>query len=165
MLNNLKKLFKREAAKQIKKAVNIYISEVRGQIIIAPRHINKSGIYYEQEACTVLNYPIDEQVLGDEIIRNFNLFSLKDKNLRNEKLTDWPAFKCSKMKTVKSFKASFIGVSIFGNNYSNISLCIEAPLRGDENLTINSSISAYSNKRDIGKLVMKVFHKSLTLNV
>ena len=150
-------------AKKLKKSVAIYISQLHSQIIICAMYINDAGIRYEQENCTLLNFSVDHTRLGDEVIRNFNQFSLKETNLRDEKKTDWPAFKCSKLKTVKSFKDTFLSMSILGNNESNTILCIEAPLSKYDDITVNSNVS-YSllNAKEIGERIIKVYKIAIT---
>jgi hypothetical protein len=146
--------------RKLKKSVAIYISDSRGQIIIAPQYVNNAGIRYEQETCTVLNFPIDFLQLGEETLRNFSMFDLKDKNLRDQKRTDWPAFKYSKMKSVKSFEEAFKMVAISGNNESNIIISIETPIVADNDLNIRSWVSTTVSKEEIGKRIIKVYQKA-----
>jgi hypothetical protein len=154
--------FKNKKTNQkLRKSVTVYLSDLRRQIILAPRYTTNDKVLYEQDICTVLSYPIDFVQLGDEVLRNFNMFALKDKNLRDQKLKDWPAFKYSKMKSVKSFEKAFSRVDIYGNNESNIIISIEAPITSDSDLLITSSISVNSGKEAIGKLIIKVYNKAL----
>jgi len=149
--------FKRN--KKIKKSVALYISTVHNQIIVCPRFVNNAGIIYEQEICTLLDFSQDATTIGNEVLRNFNLFALKDKNLRDLKRTDWPAFKCSKLKTIKSFEESFLFIDIAGNNESNIILSNEAPMARHDNMFITSNISSSpSNKQEIGQRIMQVYN-------
>lgn len=151
-------LFKRTKNPQLKKSVSIYISYLHGQIIICPRHQNNAGIKYEQDLCSLLELPVDPSALGDEVLRNFHLYSLNDKNVRDQKRTDWPAFKFSTLKTVKSFEDSYFFVDISGNNESNLILTIEAPFTNYEGLFITSrTSSALTNKKEIGERIIQVF--------
>ena len=154
---------KRNANQQFKKSVAIYISQLHNQVIICPRYINDAGLIYEQENCTLLKLPLDYSTLGDEVLRNLDLFSLKDKNLRDQKRTDWPAFKHSKLKSIKSFEEAFLAMNISGNNQSNIILSIEAPLSGHDDISIKSNISSSPlHKKAIGERIFKVFNIAIT---
>jgi hypothetical protein len=155
----LNKIFTR---RKFKKSVAVYISQLKNQIIVCPSYINDAGIVYEQETCTLLDFPIGHSVLGEEVVRNFNLFGLKDKNLRDQKLTDWPAFKHSKIKSVKLFEEAFFKINVTGNNESNIILSVEADLASDGDFQLASSISAYANKEAIGAIIIKVYQKALS---
>ena len=150
-----------EAKLQRIKSVTIYISDLKRQIIIAPRYFNNAGILYEQDTCTLLTFPVDYFQLGNEMLRNFDMFTLKDQNLREFKLTDWPAFKCSKLKSVKSFNNLFHRIDIDGTNESNIIIYIESPVSGDKDLFIKATISTNNTKEAIGELIMKVYQKAL----
>ncbi len=150
--------------RELQKSVTLYISKAHNKIIVCPRCVNNAGIIYEHEPCTLLNFPPDHSVLGEEVLRNFHLFGLKDKNLRDQKKSDWPAFKSSGLKTIKSFEDSFVPIFISGNNESNIMLSIEAPLAGHEDTFITSSISsAYPNKEKIGERIVRVYNTATAL--
>jgi hypothetical protein len=146
---------------KLTKSVTVYLSDLHRQIIIAPRYATNDRVLYEQDICTLLSYPIDCLQLGSEVLRNFNMFALKDKNLRDQRLTDWPAFKYSKMKSVKAFEKTFTGIEIYGNNESNIIISIQTPIISDSDLLITSSISVNASKEAIGNLIIKVYNKAL----
>ena len=147
------------------KSVSVYISSVHEQIIIAPYYKNKAGIYFEQEVCSVLSYPVDYSLLGEEVIRNFHLFKIKDENLRERKQKDWAALRYSKLKTLKAFEAAYVKIGISGVNESNIILVIEGVFSYDKELNITASISPFSHKEAIGKLIIKVYKTCLFNNL
>lgn len=148
--------------KRFTKPISLYISELSKQIIIAPHHINIDGIRYEQDTCTVIDYPADNLILGSEAIRNFDLFSLKDKNLRDEKESEWPAFKASHLKTIKSFKQTYARMRIDGANDHNITLVIKVSCASNNDLLITSSIVPTASKESIGELIIKVYKKAIS---
>ncbi|HVW12389.1 MAG TPA: hypothetical protein VHB54_01120 [Mucilaginibacter sp.] len=150
-----------EKVRTSKKLLALYISQLRNQIIVAPYHKNNPGIYYEQDSCTSLNYDSDPLVIGEEVVKNFHLFSFKDRDLRDGKSTDWPAYKLSKMRSVTSFKKEYLRVSVAGANESNISLEIKAQLTSDKELEIGSVISTTANKKAIGELILKIYKKAI----
>ncbi|WP_028980410.1 hypothetical protein [Sporocytophaga myxococcoides] len=152
--------FKRK--KKLVKRISVYISDKYQQIIIAPRHINKAGIIYEQESCEVIDKGISDSALGEAVINSLNKFSFKEQNLRESKLTDWPAFKHSKSKSVRAFDQEYINISINGCNEYNMIIDIEGIPHKDSELTIKSSISFYADKDEIGKRIMKVYEACLT---
>lgn len=144
------------------KQVSLYISEQEGKIIIAPQYKNNAGIYYEQEKCSVLKFPTDATVLGDEVIKNFHLFKVQDKNLRDQKLKDWPAFIHSKLKTVKAFEAVYFKIRIDGVNVGNLFMNIEGDTIADNDITIKSSLSATAATKAIGERIMRVYKSCIT---
>ena len=83
-------------------------------------------------------------------------------DLSNQKLTDWPAYKHSKSKTVSGFQKDYISIPIRGANESNMVLIIAGHPSNDDNLTINSSVSFYADKEEIGSRVEQVYQATFT---
>lgn len=151
--------------KKLAKRVSVYISEKYDQIIIAPRHINKAGIIYEQENCKTTTRAISAEELGTVVMESMNLFSLKERtapNLRDAKLTDWPAFKHSKSKSVKAFEQEYIRIYIDSCNEYNQVIEIDGSPYKDSELEIKSTISFYADKDKIGERILKVYQACLT---
>ena len=158
-------LFDKYFSKRLKqevKRVTIYISENHHQIIFAPLHKNAAGIYYEQDASFAYDFPISESDLGDYATRYLNLFIIQDKNLRDLKISDWPAFKISKAKSIRNFESDYIRMSIYGANESNITLIVEGHPYKDSDLLVSSTISAYAERIEIGERIIRVYKACLT---
>ena len=155
-----KKLHRQKVAEV--KRLNIYISDKFHQIIFAPTHNNFAGINYEQEECFAHDLPMSESEIGQSAINCWNLFSIKDKNLRDNKPSDWPAFKKSKAKTIRSFEFDYIRLSLRGESESNIILIIEGLPNKDSDLSVTSVISAYTEKINIGDRILKVYEACRT---
>lgn len=157
----LHKLFKPVKQKYIK-LLGIYISDKNQQIIFAPYHQNDAGVYYEQEQCFCYDWPLTEQELGKHTITYWNQFSPQDKNLRDQKGTDWPAFKWSKTKTIRSFKTDYIKIAVSGANPSNITLNIQGAPYEESELFAASSISVYTDEAELGQRVLQIFQACIT---
>ncbi len=153
------KILPRRKTAEIKR-LNIYISEKFQQIVFAPTHDNYAGINYEQAECFAYDFPMSESELGETAINCWNLFSIIDKNLRDQKPSDWPAFKKSKAKTIKSFEFDYIVLNLRGENKGNIILVIEGRPNKESDLWITSRIS--SSKMDVGDRILKVYKACLT---
>jgi hypothetical protein len=108
------------------KRVMIYISDKHNQIIIAPYYYNKAGISYEQEQIFEFDLNVDVSVLGEQVMKCFDKYEYKDKNLREHKLSDWVAYKASKSKSASSFEQDYYYISITGLTVDNYSIRIEA---------------------------------------
>lgn len=139
------------------KHVSLYISAQEEKIIIAPLYKNDAGIYYEQEKCSVLKFSTDATILGDEVMKNFYLFKVQDKNLRDQKLKDWPAFIHSKQKTIKAFETLYFKIKIDGINSGNIFINIEGNTIADNDMSIKSSLPATTAAKAIGERIMRVY--------
>lgn len=105
-------LFQKTKTQNHIKLLSIYASNKHGQIIFAPISKNLAGIRYEQDKCFSCDYPISDLLLGEYTLKYFDFFNIKDKNLRENRSTDWPAFKHSKVKTVRGFETDYVRVSV-----------------------------------------------------
>ena len=155
------KIKKRQSISEVKR-LTIYISEKHHQIIFAPTHKNFAGINYEQDECFAYDLPISESEIGENAIKYWNLFSIKDRNLRDGKISDWPAYKKSRVKSMRSFEYDYIRISFHGGNESNITLIIEGLPNKDSDLLVKSVISAHSEKIEVGDRILKVYKACLT---
>ncbi len=151
--------------KKFAKHSSVYISDKYEQIIITPRQINKAGIIYEQENCKTISKSTNALELGTEVMISMNQFLFKDINLRNTKLTDWPSFKHSKSKSVRTFEQEYIHISINSCNETNLIVEIEGFPYKDSDLTIKSMISFYADKEEIGRRILKVYEACLTRKI
>lgn len=144
------------------KSLSIYVSNKHGQIIFAPVSKNLAGIRYEQDECFSADFPITDLLLGEYSLKYFGLFNIKDKNLREHKLTDWPAFRHSKIKTVRSFEADYVSISVTGLDENNHTLRIEGLPYKDSELSVTSIISAHTEPINIGDRINKVIEVCLS---
>lgn len=144
------------------KRCSVYISEVYDEIIIVPKSVDKSGVIYEQAKCVVLSKGCALEVLGEEIMKAMNRFQYKETDRTKFKLTDWPAFKHSKSKSVKSFEKEYISISLDGCNSSNLIFSVEGiPFKNSE-VNIVTSVSFYAKNEGIAQKIMKVYTACLT---
>ena len=88
---------------ELRKRTAIYISDKYRHIVIAPQWQNEPGIIYEQDSCSTMTIPADAAELGKLAIENFDLYEVKDKNLRNHQGGERPAFRHSKSASVAAF--------------------------------------------------------------
>jgi hypothetical protein len=109
-----------------------------------------------------LKFPTDATILGDEVIKNFHLFKVQDKNLRDQKLKEWPAFIHSKLKTVKAFETLYFKIGIDGINAGNIFINIEGETIADNDIIIKSSLPATTDTKAIGERIIRIYKSCIT---
>mgnify|MGYP000132528359 CR=1 FL=1 len=148
--------------KKLTKSIAVYISDKFQHLIIAPHHENDAGIIYEQKVCFVSDYPITSEELGNEIIRNLNIYSIKDVNLRDSKQSDWPAYKHGKSKSITKFEKDYINIFIRSANDSNLVLTVEGSPFKDSELKVSSAISFHADKDEIGNRIKAIYDASLS---
>jgi len=152
------KIFRKEYIKSMK----LFFSTEYDHIIIVPMFQNKAGIYYEKDTCTEYDLSVDDENLGLEIISALNKFEIKEKELTHSVKSDWPAYKHSKVKTLKLFEENYTFIEICGFNEKNLVLGIKCEIKKAP-FFISSNISFYTEKAEIGKIVKELYNYSIKI--
>jgi hypothetical protein len=89
---------------------NVFISKADEVAIIVTLHFNgKGGFLYEDSEPVVLSPPIEPSLLGQATLTALRQTTINQLIINERlKLTDWPAFKASKVVSVRQFVQSFI---------------------------------------------------------
>src|SRR5258708_33671627 len=117
-------------------------------VIVAPRHATLEGVLYEQDSPTVLTDASPVSV-GAAIKSAFEVFSVRQKDLRDWKKSDWPAFKASGAKSLKQFEAEFYQLSVSHLNSSGVVARAELPFPGDADFSISTTFNPPLSESDI----------------
>jgi hypothetical protein len=149
--------------KALTKMTTLYISDKHRHLIISPKQENKIGINWEQDKCITSSYPVEPEILGQYVIDALNNYRLNDVKLISQKITEWPAYRHSKSKSVTAFENEYIQITIESQFNTNIILnLIGYPFKNSE-LNILSSVSFYAdNKLEIGQRLINIYNACLT---
>ena len=122
------------------RCVNVYLSVENA--IVAPMHRNIAGVYFEQDVAVVVTDLHDASALGREFRKAFDRFSIRDKNLRNHRRSDWPAWQASGLRTIKEFERRYRVVRCHGVDDDNLRVraCVELPVKEDGGHTIEFAV-------------------------
>lgn len=110
-------IFKSATDKETVRSVHVYFSS--DAFIVAATHKNHDGVYFEQPDAKFFRGIPSEYELGQSFRTAFDQFSIRSKDLRSNKKTDWPAYKASGLGSVKQFEESFRFVYCSSLNSSN----------------------------------------------
>ena len=113
----IRSLFSRRAPDPVR-GVQMYFSDA--SVIVAAVHQSPEGIYFEQPTPVLIGGRPAPEELGAAFQEAFQAFSLQERDLQRAKLTDWPAFRASGLRSVKAFQSSFRAMQCFGLNASNV---------------------------------------------
>ena len=127
--------------------VTVYIGP--GRAIVAPNHATPDGILYEQATPIVLT-SLSATELGAAVKQSFSMFSIRPKDLRTWKASDWPAFQASAYRTIKKFESDFLRVSVFYLNPSGAVARASTPIPGDTDYEIAISFNPALESEEIG---------------
>ena len=141
----------------------VYLSNEYNKILISPMFVDESWVHYEQEEIEVLNFDTNDHLLGEAIKNNLDKFEEKNCDLTNRNKKDWPAFKASKLKTVKEFESKFSRISIEGLNESNLILAFDAETNSKDEINLRTTISFRTETNELG-VRLKKLHKAQITN-
>ncbi|GAA4301946.1 hypothetical protein [Nibribacter koreensis] len=147
--------------KLFSKKIAVYLSTEYKKILVAPFFVDESWLYYEQEEVEVLNFDVPDELIGESIKRNLQKFAEKNQDLTKRNLTDWPAFKASKLKTVKEFEKKYSRISISGLNEANISLSMDAETKSEHEINLRTTLSAYADNKLLGIRLKKIYQAQI----
>lgn len=158
ILNKISKIFRKKATERKKrKYVNVYISDKREKIIIAPCHEDKRGLVHEQEKCSIFDFPIDNNQLGNSLKNNLDLYYYMDEMYKMKKQSDWPAYKTSKCKTIRTFEKEYICIRIEIIMARNLFYTLTGIYDYKGDLLIHLIVNFHSGEYELAKGVISVY--------
>lgn len=139
--------------------VSVFISRKADKAVIVPMHCHE-GVYIEDENVAFTDTPLDPHALGTLIREALMLSQLRSGDgWRSGSPRQWPAFRASGARTVKSFERDYIRISVVGANEANIIWEIEGYPAKDAELRVTASVSAgHKFLVPLGERVLRVFH-------
>lgn len=141
----------------IRKFARVFIARSGSKAIAVGMHMNENDVWYEDDVPTVLNKPFTDEDLGNAIAEAMRKTDRRARNARDNKLTDWPAFKASGERSIRKFEDSFIELSIQGANAANLVAIVTGNPEKDAVLQVTSTISTGVVPAELGERVQHVY--------
>lgn len=135
---------------------HIYTAESK-PAIIAALYFNSAGIYYEQvDPLVVTKDSWDDLVphLREALAR----FAFRDANLRQERLTDWPSYRASGMRSVRRFQDDYLCIKVRAMNDSELLYDASSKPSGEPDVALHVTLNPYGNDQETGRLLAKLFN-------
>jgi hypothetical protein len=133
-------------------SLTVYIG--KGRAIVAARHATTDGILYEQENVSLLATGYSASDLGAAVKKAFTEFSVRAKDLRNAKKSDWAAFKASDCDSMKKFEAEFSRIDVAYLNPSGAVARAELRFPSDKDFGVFASFNPRLPDEEIGKSIV-----------
>jgi hypothetical protein len=134
---------------------HIYLAANSKPAIIAALHHNRDGICYEQdEVLTVPEWRANESLVS--VVRSaLDRFSFHDRNLRDQKVSDWGAYRASPCRSVREFQRSYLCLSVRPVNEAELFYIFEVQPFNEEEITLSATASRHDDegiRRSISRL-------------
>jgi hypothetical protein len=148
------KLFRRRIA-AIPQAT-IYAPLGAGSLIAAAIYDNHESTYYEQEDVAVIEQWRNAETLGMATWGALARFRRKDRNLYDVKLTDWPAYRASGVRSVKQFEATYLRIHVEALNEAAIIFQASALPPKESEIALRVTFSKGASDKDVGALLLRL---------
>jgi hypothetical protein len=142
--------------KPIARAVHLYAAVARDRVIVAAMHQNRAGIYYEQANVVLIDPWPDDAQLGNAFRDAFDAFVPRDADLRHTSLSDWPAYRASRLRSVREFERLFRAVHCYALNHSNAIVRASTPHPTCEGIELSVSFNPLLPAASVGGQLLRL---------
>jgi hypothetical protein len=127
-----------------------------GPLIAAAIYDNHESACYEQEEAMALEQWRMPEMLGAATRQVLARFCRKDRNLYGSKHTDWPAFKASRLRSVKQFEASYLRLHVVAVNEAAIIFEASAFPPKESEIALRVTFTKGNSNEEVGALLLRL---------
>jgi hypothetical protein len=114
------------------------------------------GIWTEQDSPEVLTEWREPERLAAAAPRAIERFSVKDVDLRNKKLTDWPSFRASRFRTVRAFQSTYNSIWLESLNEAELFYDASMEPWDEPDIVLHVTISRGAAGAELGRKLLKL---------
>ena len=139
---------------------NAHIYAASGRpTIVAPVYFHYSADY-EQDNPLVVHSGDWEEVVPQLRIA-LGMFAFREANLRDQRLTDWPAFRASKLRSVRQFQDLYIRIGVYAVNEAELFYHATSQPQGENDISLQVTLNRYGNDEEIARQLQRLFKACL----
>jgi hypothetical protein len=126
---------------------------------------NMESLNYEQEEAIPVTDWGDPRVIAAAFRSAMERFTRKDRNLRDFKRNDWPAFRASGCRSVQEFENAYH--SIFARALNEAELYYEARTKpeGELEIELRVLLNRYASDEENGRKLLRLFNVASMWNL
>jgi hypothetical protein len=135
---------------------NAHIYAAAGRpTIIAPIYFHSSADY-EQDNPLVVDSGEWEEVVP-QLRTALGMFTFRETNLRDRRLTDWPAYRASKLRSVRQFQDLYLRIGVCAVNDAELFYYATCQPPGEDDITLQVTLNRYGDDDEIARQLSKLF--------
>jgi hypothetical protein len=120
--------------------------------IIAPLHFNSAGIRYEQSDPLLAEDAKWEAIVP--ILRaSLERFSFREANLSDVRLTDWPSYQASGVRSVREFQNTYLCIQVIAVNEAELFYDASTQPRDETDITLHVTLNPYGSDKELARLL------------
>ena len=135
----------------------IYLPHDKGPAIIAPVYCNMNSLNYEQENPIIVTEWQDPVLLSSAFRAAIQRFTRKDHNLYDYKITEWPAYRASALRSVRLFESSYQPIRVKAVNEAELFYEARTKPREEDDIELCMLLNRYSDDEEIGQKLLHLF--------
>jgi hypothetical protein len=113
-------------------------------------------VWFEQESPELLAHWRDGTQLAAAMFRAVARFSIKDKDFRTSKTTDWPAYRASKCRSVNAFKLAYDDIFVRSLNEHELFFDATMNPRGEDEIELHAIINPNNAGVEAGRKLLRL---------
>ena len=141
------------------RAVRLFLSDSRNSkpaIVAAMHQSEPNGFWFEQDGSEIIAEWRNEQKLAAAVRRAMDRFSYKEVGMRSHKLTDWPAFRVSRCRSVNEFQKLYDTVWIQSLNDKELFFQASVMPRGEDEISLTLLLNSSRFEADAGRRLLRL---------
>jgi hypothetical protein len=142
--------------KPLRRQARVFIEREGSRSIVVTVHHNQDSVLCEGLTPAVLDNASDA-ALGEATHNALKATARIVHDLRSVKASDWPAYKASGKRSIRSFEKDFVAIRISGANEHNVVYELECLLDHDPELSVTSRMSNNATADEVGQRLRKMF--------
>lgn len=153
------RLFKwRRDSAEFVRACSVFVHRERAAPVLVAAVYNHAGLFSEKPGEVGSVPDGDLAALGQQVQFAMTRCTFEPEfNHSTNKLTDWPAFRASGLRTVKRFEREYVRLHVRGANEKNITYAVAGPELGPYGIHVAASVSASAPPEVVGAAIIEVW--------
>jgi hypothetical protein len=135
----------------------IYLSDKSDSAIVTAIYDNEASLLYEQEETLIVSNRCDPIAIASTLRNAIERFKRRDRNLRDYKITEWPAYRASNCRSVKEFESRYLQIFVKAANESELCYLAFAKPIGEEEIELRVTLNRYGSDEEIGQKILRLF--------
>lgn len=138
------------------KQAHIYLADDTKPVIVAAIHHNRDGICYEQDEAVIVPGWRNSTSLVAALRSALQRFSFHDRDLRGLKLSEWPAYRASRCRSVADFQSSYFCITVRAANEAELCYIAEARPLDESEISLCVTIDRYGDD-ETGRKLLRLY--------
>ncbi|CCE11252.1 hypothetical protein BRAS3843_660060 [Bradyrhizobium sp. STM 3843] len=136
----------------------IYIGATVREAIVAALHYNNAGICFEQDNPEVVADWRQGSGLAVALRSALERFSPQERNLRSYKKAEWPSYRASNSRSIRTFEAAYLRISVQALDEAEFFYDAEAYPSGEEDIALHVTLNRHGPNEEIDRKLLKLFN-------